>query len=51
MALPMAFGMVFMIAVNLIDTFWVGRLGTEYVAAMTYTFPWWVWSSTSRSVS
>ena len=39
MALPMMLGMVFMILVNLIDTFWVARLGTDYVAAMTYTFP------------
>ena len=39
MAVPMAFGMIFMIAVNLIDTYWVARLGTEYVAAMTFTFP------------
>ncbi len=29
MAVPMAFGMIFMIAVNLIDTYWVARLGTE----------------------
>lgn len=39
MATPMALGMVFMILVNIVDTFWVGRLGTDYVAAMTYTFP------------
>ena len=39
MAIPMAMGMVFMIMVNIVDTFWVGRLGTDYVAAMTYTFP------------
>ena len=39
MAAPMALGMVFMILVNIVDTFWVGRLGTDYVAAMTYTFP------------
>ena len=39
MAVPMAFGMIFMIAVNLIDTFWVAKLGTRYVAAMTFTFP------------
>lgn len=39
MAIPMAMGMVFMILVNIIDTFWVAQLGTEYVAAMTYTFP------------
>lgn len=39
MAVPMAFGMVFMIMVNIIDTFWVARLGTAELAAMTFTFP------------
>lgn len=39
MALPMALGMVFMILVNLIDTWWVARLGTAELAAMTFTFP------------
>ena len=39
MALPMAVGMVCMILVNIIDTFWVGRLGTDALAAMAFTFP------------
>ena len=39
MAVPMGLGMIFMILVNIIDTFWVARLGTQYVAAMTFTFP------------
>ncbi len=39
MAVPMALGMIFMVAVNIIDTFWVARLGTDALAAMTFTFP------------
>ena len=39
MAIPMALGTVSMVLVNIVDTFWVARLGTDYVAAMTYTFP------------
>ena len=35
----MALGTVSMVLVNIVDTFWVARLGTDYVAAMTYTFP------------
>ena len=36
---PMLVGMVAMITVNLVDTFWVSRLGTSALAAMTFTFP------------
>lgn len=39
MSVPMLFGMIALIVVNLIDTFWVSRLGTEALAAMTFTFP------------
>lgn len=39
MAIPSALGMIAMILVNIIDTFWVARLGTEALAAMTFTFP------------
>lgn len=39
LALPMAFGIVFIIAVNLVDTYFVGRLGTAELAAMSFTFP------------
>jgi len=39
LALPMALGIVFIIAVNLADTYYVARLGTEPLAAMTFTFP------------
>lgn len=36
---PMAVGVVFMILVNLIDTYWAGQLGTEELAAMSFAFP------------
>jgi len=36
---PMVFGMVGMVAFNLVDTFFVGRLGTTALAALTFTFP------------
>lgn len=39
MAIPSALGMIAMIMVNIIDTFWVARLGTDALAAMTFTFP------------
>ena len=39
MTTPMLFGLIAMILVNLIDTYWVSRLGTEALAAMTFTFP------------
>ena len=39
MSVPMLVGMVAMIAVNLVDTWWVSRLGTGALAAMTFTFP------------
>jgi putative MATE family efflux protein len=35
----MAVGIVFMIAVNLIDTYWAGQLGTDELAAMSFAFP------------
>ena len=37
MAIPMGVGMFFMILVNIIDTYWVAQLGTEPLAAMTFT--------------
>ena len=37
--MPMALGLVFMIMVNIIDTYWIGQLGTDELAAMTFTFP------------
>ena len=39
MALPMMVGIVGMVAFNLVDTFFVGRLGTLELAAMSFTFP------------
>lgn len=39
LALPMAVGIVGMVAFNLVDTFFVGRLGTLELAAMSFTFP------------
>ena len=39
MALPMLAGILGMVAFNLVDTFFVGRLGTVPLAAMSFTFP------------
>lgn len=39
LTLPMVLGVVSIIAFNLVDTFFVGRLGTEQLAAMSFTFP------------
>ena len=39
MTLPMIWGLLAMMAFNLIDTFWVARLGTIPLAAMGFTFP------------
>lgn len=39
LALPMTLGIVFIIAVNLVDTYFVGQLGTAELAAMSFTFP------------
>lgn len=39
LAVPMALGIVFIIAIDLCDTYFVGLLGTEELAAMSFTFP------------
>ena len=39
LAIPMVFGMLSMVVFNLVDTFFVSRLGTEELAAMGFTFP------------
>ena len=39
LTIPMIFGMVGIIAFNLVDTFFVGRLGTRELAALSFTFP------------
>lgn len=36
---PMAIGIVLIIANNLVDTYFVGRLGAAQLAAMSFTFP------------
>ncbi len=37
--LPMVFGMAAMVLFNLVDTFFVGRLGVKQLAALGFTFP------------
>ena len=39
LAVPMGIGIVFLVALNLVDTYFVGRLGTAQLAAMSFTFP------------
>ncbi len=39
LTIPMLFGMIGMVAFNLIDTFYVGKLGTTELAALSFTFP------------
>ena len=39
LTLPMTVGIVGMVAFNLVDTFFVGRLGADELAAMSFTFP------------
>ena len=39
MTIPMIFGMLGIIAFNLADTYFVGKLGTVQLAALTFTFP------------
>ncbi len=39
LAVPMAFGIVAIILFTVVDTFYIGRLGTEPLAAMGFTFP------------
>jgi len=39
LTVPMVAGIVGMVAFNLTDTFFVGRLGTEELAALSFTFP------------
>ncbi len=36
---PMVIGILGMVAFNLVDTFWVGQLGTLELAALSFTFP------------
>lgn len=39
LALPMVFGIVAVLSVSLVDTYFVGRLGTNPLAALSFTFP------------
>ena len=39
LARPMAFGIVLIILFTVVDTFYIGRLGAEPLAAMGFTFP------------
>ena len=39
MAIPMFWGMLAVMGFSLVDTFWVGQLGTQELAAMSFTFP------------
>ena len=39
MTLPMIMGQLSLVIFNLVDTFFVGRLGADQLAAMSFTFP------------
>jgi putative MATE family efflux protein len=39
LTIPMVFGIVGIVAFNLVDTFFVGRLGTDELSALSFTFP------------
>jgi putative MATE family efflux protein len=39
MTIPMVFGLIAVLMFNLVDTFFISLLGTEALAAMSYTFP------------
>jgi putative MATE family efflux protein len=39
LTIPMMFGIVGMVAFNLVDTFFVSKLGTNELAALSFTFP------------
>lgn len=39
MTLPMILGMLFLMTFNLVDTFFISMLGTEPLAAISFTFP------------
>lgn len=37
--IPMIFGMIALMAFNLVDAYFVGKLGTRHLAAISFTFP------------
>lgn len=39
LTIPMIFGMLSMVIFNIVDTYYVGKLGTNQMAALTFTFP------------
>ncbi|MCD9476772.1 MATE family efflux transporter [Photobacterium phosphoreum] len=39
LAVPMVFGMIAILMFNLVDTFFISRLGTNALAAVSFTFP------------
>ncbi len=39
LTLPMMLGMISMVAFNLIDTYFIGKLGEQELAALSFTFP------------
>lgn len=39
MTIPMVFGLIAVLMFNLVDTFFISLLGTDALAAMSYTFP------------
>lgn len=39
MTIPMTYGMILLMTFNLVDTFFVGLLGTQPLAAISFTFP------------
>ena len=39
LTIPMIFGILSMVTFNLVDTYFVGRLGTRELAAISFTFP------------
>jgi putative MATE family efflux protein len=39
LTLPMVFGLLGLVTFNIVDTFFVGRLGTTELAALSFTFP------------
>ena len=39
MTIPMIYGMVLLMTFNLVDTFFIGLLGTQPLAAISFTFP------------
>ncbi|REL29701.1 MATE family efflux transporter [Thalassotalea euphylliae] len=39
MTIPMIYGMVLLMTFNLVDTFFIGLLGTQPLAAVSFTFP------------